>query len=108
MIRIENTNYYIDADENCFILMKWNGEYRKDKPTVAYEPKYTYYQYFVNLLEALAKRLLREKVSQANSFEELKQAIGGINAMIARIEKEITPDAITESCQALPRVCGRI
>jgi hypothetical protein len=108
MIRIENTDYYIDADEHCFILTKWNGKYRKDRPTELDCPEYTYYSFFVNLLESLAKRMLREKIAESTTLGELKPAIREINALIARIEKDITPDAIRDARKGAGRAGGRI
>jgi hypothetical protein len=88
--------------------MKWNGTFRKDRPDEPINPTYTYYSFFVNLLESLAKRMLREKIAEIKTLSELKPAIGEINALIARIEKAITPERVRAQRKEPGRVCGRI
>jgi hypothetical protein len=105
MIRIEDTNYYIDADTRNFILIRWEGKtrLRRDVEGMA-DAEYFYYSLFVNLLEGLAKHLSRDKISVCKTLEDIRQAVMETNAIVDRIGERTTANAIISMRQRAPEV----
>ena len=98
MIHIVN-DYYLDSDENCFLLHKWNGKCRtmKNGSTCMDNPKTTYYSKLSDLIASLANKLMRENARKCTSLEELKAALDELMVFLREFQTRLAPDYITAS-----------
>jgi hypothetical protein len=89
MVRIEDTNYYIDADARQYILREWDGTtvYKDGKPEFKH---IWYYSDFENLLYGLQKHMVREEIAMSKSLTELNNRILAIRFMIEKFMSAFT------------------
>ena len=76
-------NYYLDADENCFLLIFWEGKTRLvDGKTLPANPRTRYYSTLENAFRGLFKLLSRRAVQNSTNMDELLTAYRGIEQTI--------------------------
>lgn len=86
MIHIDD-NYAIQSDDRQFILAKRTNGIDKTTGKVVWD-KLGYYTTLANALEALSRRLMREKVSEVDMT--LKEALGYLKALEKQVEEWMT------------------
>lgn len=86
-------NYYLDADEQQFILTEWDGSFSKKQNkdgTFSKEWKsQRFYRKVEDLLEKLTTLYLRKAIKEATTFEELNVKIKEIKDMIKEVGRKI-------------------
>ena len=100
MIKINGTDFYIDADESAFMLHKWDGQYRPSRGEYLRKKDCytTYYSDFSELLSALNKKMLRQSISMSSTFEELKAEMEKVERIISGIDVSLRVD---KPCRSL-------
>lgn len=83
MIHIDD-NYAIQSDDRQFILAKRTNGINKTTGEVIWD-RIGYYTTLTNALEALSRRLMREKVSEVDMT--LKESLGCLKSLESQVEE---------------------
>jgi hypothetical protein len=86
VIRIHD-NLYLDADDNCFMIVEWGGKIDRRGDLV--RPKRKYYSDLVTLMSGLVKILARRAVRASTDLDELNSRLSDIARMIYDIRARV-------------------
>lgn len=84
MIKITD-GWYMDADSSAYNLYNWDGTYKFRDGIVTTERancKVFYYSLLPDLFDGLVKRLLREKMADCDTFDELLEKMKETNLIL--------------------------
>lgn len=99
-------DYYLDADRLCYMLVKWDGTWKKadiNGRIKKSNPEFKYYSNLDGLILGLFRCLSRDAITKLSTLEELGSKISEINTFIKEtIDKLVAPDARLTLIEARP------
>lgn len=96
--------YYLESDENCFMLHKWDGEFKpsNDGYKRLKGVRTRYYSRLPDMFDGLARVLMLDKTASAQTLEELNDGMKEIKTIIHDLVESLTVSMLAE---AAPKVC---
>ena len=87
-------DFYLDADDQNFILIEWKGLTQTDKKTGKESmsgQRYLYFKTFENLVQAVQIVLVRRGIARSKDMDEMRESFKETQEIIRAVCQSIDP-----------------